>query len=143
MGYKGRYAAIASEIFGQMPRRWNFRRAEAAMAKKVTVSLVDDLDGKSAADETVFFGLDGISYEIDLSARNAKKLRGAYQPFIDAGRRVGGRRRRAAGASRVSTDRARAAAIRQWARENGYQVASRGRIPAELVDAYDAARTGR
>jgi Lsr2 len=112
------------------------------MAKKVTVSFVDDLDGRSAADETVFFGLDGISYEIDLSARNATKLRGAYQPFIDAGRRVGGRRR-AAGASRVSMDRARAAAIRQWARENRYQVALRGRIPAALVDAYDAARTRR
>ena len=63
------------------------------MAKKVTVSFVDDLDGKTAADETVAFTLDGVAYEIDLSTKNAKKLRAALQPWIEAGRRVGGRRR--------------------------------------------------
>ena len=63
------------------------------MAKKVTVTLVDDFDGEGAADETVEFGLDGVSYEIDLSSKNAAKLRGDLKQWVDAGRRVGGRRR--------------------------------------------------
>jgi hypothetical protein len=63
------------------------------MAKKVTVTLVDDFDGEGAADETVEFGLDGVSYEIDLSSKNASKLRNDLKQWVDAGRRVGGRRR--------------------------------------------------
>ena len=61
------------------------------MAKKVTVTLVDDFDGEGAADETVEFGLDGVSYEIDLSSKNAAKLRNDLKQWVDAGRRVGGR----------------------------------------------------
>lgn len=63
------------------------------MAKKVTVTLVDDFDGSGAADETVEFGLDGVTYEIDLSTKNATKLRGDLKQWVAAGRRVGGRRR--------------------------------------------------
>lgn len=63
------------------------------MAKKVTVTLVDDFDGAGAADETVEFGLDGVTYEIDLSTKNAAKLRGDLKQWVAAGRRVGGRRR--------------------------------------------------
>jgi hypothetical protein len=63
------------------------------MAKKVTVTLVDDFDGEGAADETVEFSIDGVSYEIDLSAKNAKKLREVLMQWIEAGRRVGCRRR--------------------------------------------------
>ena len=112
------------------------------MAKKVTVSFVDDLDGKSAADETVAFTLDGVAYEIDLSTKNAKKLRAAHplQPWIEAGRRVGGRRRSSiVGASRIAAEPRESAAIRVWAREHGYQVARRGRIPVDVVDAFRAA----
>ena len=110
------------------------------MAKKVTVSFVDDLDGKTAADETVAFTLDGGAYEIDLSTKNAKKLRAALQPWIEAGRRVGGRRRSSiVGASRTATEPRESAAIRVWARNHGYQVARRGRIPADVVDAFRAA----
>src|SRR6185437_5083352 len=69
------------------------RRTVMEMVKKVTVSLLDDLDGK-AADETVQFALDGVSYEIDLSEKNAKKLRSELQPWVTAGRRTGGSRRR-------------------------------------------------
>ena len=98
------------------------------MAKKVTVSFVDDLDGKTAADETVAFTLDGVAYEIDLSTKNAKKLRAALQPWIEAGRRVGGRRRSSiVGTSRITTEPRESAAIRVWARKHGYQVARRGR----------------
>ena len=64
------------------------------MAKKVTVTLVDDFDGEGPADETVEFSIDGVSFEIDLSARNAQKLRDELRPWSEAGRRVGGQPRR-------------------------------------------------
>ena len=112
------------------------------MAKKVTVTLVDDFDGEGAADETVEFGLDGVSYEIDLSNKNAAKLRNDLKAWVDAGRRVGGRRRgRSAGSGRgrAAIDREQSAAIREWARRNGHNVSTRGRIPADVIDAFHAA----
>ena len=56
------------------------------MAQKVTVTLVDDLDG-SQAEETVEFGLDGATYTIDLSGGNAGRLREAVaaHPVLVAG----------------------------------------------------------
>jgi hypothetical protein len=113
------------------------------MAKKVTVTLVDDFDGDGPADETVEFSIDGVSYEIDLSVKNAQKLRDEFKPWIDAGRRVGGRRRGRPGApgrgGRGSIDREQSAAIREWARRNGHKVSTRGRIPAEIIEAFHAA----
>ncbi|MCI4674475.1 histone-like nucleoid-structuring protein Lsr2 [Candidatus Mycolicibacterium alkanivorans] len=112
------------------------------MAKKVTVTLVDDFDGEGAADETVEFSLDGVSYEIDLSSKNAQKLRDQLKPWLEAGRRVGGRRRgRSAlpGRGGASIDREQSAAIREWARRNGRKVSTRGRIPADIIDAFHAA----
>ena len=112
------------------------------MAKKVTVTLVDDFDGDGPADETVEFALDGVSYEIDLSAKNAKKLREDLKQWIDAGRRVGGRRRGrscGSGRGRGSIDREQSAAIREWARRSGHKVSTRGRIPAEIIEAFHAA----
>ena len=91
------------------------------MAKKVTVTLVDDFDGAGAADETVEFGLDGVTYEIDLSSKNAAKLRGDLKQWVEAGRRVGGRRRGRSGSGRGrgAIDREQSAAIRDWARSRG------------------------
>ena len=113
------------------------------MAKKVTVTLVDDFDGEATADETVEFGLDGVSYEIDLSSKNAAKLRNDLKQWVEAGRRVGGRRRgraaSATGKGRGSIDREQSAAIREWARRNGHNVSTRGRIPADVIDAFHAA----
>ncbi|BBX88906.1 nucleoid-associated protein Lsr2 [Mycobacterium sp. NS-7484] len=112
------------------------------MAKKVTVTLVDDFDGEATADETVEFGLDGVTYEIDLSSKNAAKLRNDLKQWVEAGRRVGGRRRgRAAGPARGrgAIDREQSAAIREWARRNGHNVSTRGRIPADVIDAFHAA----
>lgn len=114
----------------------------SAMAKKVTVTLVDDFDNKSAADETVGFSLDGVNYEIDLASKNAEKLRGDMKSWVAAGRRVGGRRRsRSARADgvRKAIDRTQSAAIREWGRRNGYRVPGRGRIPADLLEAFRAA----
>ena len=112
------------------------------MAKKVTVTLVDDFDGDGPADETVEFSIDGVSYEIDLSAKNAKKLRDDLKQWIEAGRRVGGRRRGRSGGSgrgRATIDREQSAAIREWARRSGHKVSTRGRIPAEIIEAFHAA----
>ncbi len=112
------------------------------MAKKVTVTLVDDFDGEGPADETVEFSIDGVSYEIDLSAKNAQRIRDELKPWIDAGRRVGGRRRGRPGPpgrGRGSIDREQSAAIREWARRNGHKVSTRGRIPAEIIEAFHAA----
>jgi hypothetical protein len=115
------------------------------MAKKVTVTLVDDFDGEGAADETVEFAIDGVTYEIDLSSKNATKLRNELKPWVEASRRVGGRRRgRAAtatttGRGRAAIDREQSAAIREWARRNGHNVSTRGRIPADVIDAFHAA----
>jgi len=111
------------------------------MAQKVTVTLVDDLDG-GTAEETVEFGIDGVAYEIDLSSGNAGKLRGSLADYVANARKAGGRRkvagpaRRASGSGRASVDREQNAAIREWARKNGYNVSDRGRIPAEVLDAY-------
>jgi hypothetical protein len=112
------------------------------MAKKVIVTLVDDFDGEGVADETVEFGLDGVSYEIDLSAKNAAKLRTDLKRWVEAGRRVGGRRRgrsSGTGRGRGSIDREQSATIREWARSNGHNVSTRGRIPAGVIDAFHAA----
>jgi hypothetical protein len=108
------------------------------MAQKVQVILVDDLDG-GEAEESVSFSLDGVSYEIDLSADNAEALREAIAPWVGHARKVGGR-----GRGRVN-GRGRASAktdlgdVRAWARENGYQVSDRGRVSAEVMSAYDGA----
>ncbi|MCL2092006.1 MAG: Lsr2 family protein [Micrococcales bacterium] len=105
------------------------------MAQKVQTLLIDDIDG-SAADETVTFGLDGVSYEIDLTAANAAKLRDAIGVWVGSGRkvgRIGGRaRRRPAGSGDAQ-------AIRDWAKANGYEVSGRGRISAQVRAAYEAA----
>ncbi|WP_066933756.1 histone-like nucleoid-structuring protein Lsr2 [Streptomyces sp. NBRC 110611] len=108
------------------------------MAQKVQVLLVDDLDG-GEADETVTFALDGKSYEIDLSDANADKLRESLAEFVKAGRKTGGRsggRGKARASSAGSQDTAK---IRAWAKENGYSVNDRGRVPADIREAFEKA----
>jgi hypothetical protein len=112
------------------------------MAQRVSVVLVDDLDGSDAA-ETVSFGLDGVQYDIDLSEANADKLREVLAAYIGHARRAGGRRKSGSAAARSSSsgraNGASAADIRAWARENGWEVPERGRVSAEVREAYDAA----
>jgi hypothetical protein len=106
------------------------------MATKTVTELVDDLDGKPA-DETVSFGLDGVQYEIDLSAENAEALREALAPYQEAARRTGGRRgtgRAVRVASEMDTK-----AVRAWAASNGIELNGRGRIPGHVVEQYRAA----
>ncbi|WP_110208423.1 histone-like nucleoid-structuring protein Lsr2 [Nocardioides daejeonensis] len=106
------------------------------MAQKVNIVLVDDIDG-SEADETITFGLDGTSYEIDLNSANAEKLREALAPYVGHARKVGGGRR--AGRRAATSSGPSAADVRDWARSNGYEVSDRGRVPAEVREAYNAA----
>jgi|SRR3954463_14442498 hypothetical protein len=110
------------------------------MASKTLVILEDDLDG-GAADETVSFSLDGVSYEIDLSAKNAGKLRDALAAYVGSGRRVGGRAARGrAGAGKAARGGAvNTSEIRDWARAKGLDVSERGRIPATIIEQYNAA----
>lgn len=111
------------------------------MAQRVLVQLVDDIDGSELEEgggTTVQFALDGTSYEIDLSEKNAKKLRKALEPYVEAGRKVGGRSRRttATGGKRSKEELAN---IRSWWREQGNEIGDRGRIPQNVMDAYHAA----
>ena len=109
------------------------------MAQKVQVILVDDIDGGEAS-ETVSFALDGVSYEIDLSEKNAAGLRDALSSYVGHARRVGGRsssRRQSGARAGGSND---TAAVREWARQNGHQVSDRGRVPARVLEAYRAAK---
>jgi hypothetical protein len=108
------------------------------MAQKVQVILVDDLDG-GPAEETLSFSLDGVSYEIDLSAANASKLRDAFAAYKDNARRIGGRSAPGRGRARRGAGDNRTAQIREWARANGHQVNERGRVAAGIVAAYDKA----
>jgi len=126
-----------------------FTRKAIPVAQKTLVVLEDDLDG-GEADETVTFSLDGVNYEIDLSAGNAKKLRDSLSNFVGAARRTGGRsiagrgRPRAAAAVSGGASRSgRSAEIRAWAKSQNIKVNERGRIPAEVVEAYDKAHSSR
>jgi len=106
------------------------------MAQRVNIVLVDDIDGSDAT-ETVAFGLDGTSYEIDLNEKHAAKLRDSLASYVGHARKVsGGRRTRAA--AKVSATGASAKEIRDWARSNGFKVPDRGRIPADVREAFDA-----
>ena len=109
------------------------------MAQKTIVQLIDDLD-QGAAEETVSFGLDGANYEIDLSAKNAAKLRDALAVYVANARRSG--RTGASSAPRRGRsgrgDREQTQAIRDWARKNGFKVGEKGRIPGNVLEAYNS-----
>ncbi|SKO34904.1 Protein lsr2 precursor [Mycobacteroides abscessus subsp. abscessus] len=109
------------------------------MAKKITVNLVDDLDAESRADETVEFGIDGVNYEIDLTSGHAEQLRTQIGHWTARARKVGGGRRTRRHTGRSGLSKEKLAQVRAWAREHGHVVADRGRIPAELLDAFNAA----
>jgi hypothetical protein len=110
------------------------------VAQRVQIILEDDYDG-GVADETVTFGLDGAEYEIDLSSANATELRNALAPWLAHARKVGGRKRSRATASRPAAAESGGSTsdIRAWAIENGMEVSSRGRISSEVRQAYEQA----
>jgi len=113
------------------------------VARREVVVLEDDLEG-GTADETVKFALDGVQYEIDLTAKNAARLRESFSDFIAHGRRVGrggvvvGGRAAARARGSAAADREQNKAIRAWAKRKGRNISDRGRIPQEIVDEYNA-----
>ncbi len=121
------------------------------MAQKVQVLLVCDLhDDEVEGTETVAFGLDGSSYEIDVCDEHAGELRDAFAAYVGGARRAGRAAAPAQRRARPSSSGGRAAAagngdrqrvqeIREWARSNGHQVSERGRLSAAVVSAYEAA----
>lgn len=123
------------------------------MARRILHQLVDDLDGtvlEVGSGETVLFSLDGTAYEIDVTDENAAALRDALAPFIAAARSVSARSGsatgRTGGSGSSGGDRKQKRAgqrdytpVREWASSNGYRLSDRGRVPAAVLEAYDAA----
>ena len=120
------------------------------MAKRVTTQLVDDIDGSVIDDEsgeTIGFAVGGVEYVIDLKAKNANEFHRKLGYYIDHATRVGGRKRKpspagakpATAGTPAARDPAQTRAIRQWAFDEGYELSSRGRIPAAIEEAFDAA----
>ncbi|MFV8296012.1 histone-like nucleoid-structuring protein Lsr2 [Mycolicibacterium fortuitum] len=115
------------------------------MAERIVRQLIDDIDGSDITEgdgERVEFSLRGVDYQIDLSAANIAKLDKALKPYLTAATRIrGGRGRRPknVASESASASKAQLAAIRQWARKNGYEVLDRGRIKAEVIEAFEAA----
>jgi hypothetical protein len=107
------------------------------MAQKIQTLFIDDIDG-GEAEGTVRFALDGAEYEIDLSAKHSEELRDSLQNFIAHARKVGGSARRG-GRNPRRSNAIDTVAVRTWARENGYDIKERGRVPADLVAKYQAA----
>jgi hypothetical protein len=113
------------------------------MAKTVITQVTDDLDGSSGA-ETITFAYRGTNYEIDLSRRNASAFDKTMKPYVDAARKVttprGGRRGSSNGLRATRRNSAgQLASVREWARAEGYSVSDRGRISANVMEAYDKA----
>lgn len=115
------------------------------MARRIVHQLIDDLDGtvlEVGDGETVLFSLDGVAYEIDLTDTNATALRDALAPYVSAARTISSGR--GAGGSGAPRKRRRSgqqdySGVREWAKANGYEVSERGRVPAAVLEAYEAA----
>ena len=105
--------------------------------------VTDDLDGSAGA-ETISFAYRGTNYEIDLGRRNASAFDKMMWPYADAARKVTAPRagRRGSSDGRRTSRRSSAcelASIREWARAQGYSVSNRGRISANVMEAYEKA----
>lgn len=118
----------------------------APMARRIVHQLVDDIDGtllEAGEGETVLFSLDGVAYEIDLTEENANALRSALERYTNAARAVSSSRATSSAASagrkRRRSGQQDFSAVREWAKQNGYQVSERGRVPASVLEAYEAA----
>ncbi len=118
----------------------------SSMARRIVHQLVDDIDGtllEVGEGETVLFSLDGVAYEIDLTDENAAALRTSLERYTKAARTVSSARATssaaAAGRKRRRSGQQDFSAVREWAKQNGYQVSERGRVPASVLEAYEAA----
>lgn len=121
------------------------------MVSRVTVMLIDDLDGSDAS-QSVEFVYKNKVYTLDLNDDNASKLDDALAPYIAAAEKAGraqsstggraGRRQTVAGSggSEPAPDYT-AKEVRAWALANGVEVPARGRIPSRVIEKYKASPT--
>lgn len=107
------------------------------MAQQIQTLFIDDIDGGEAAG-TVRFALDGVEYEIDLSIKHTDELHTKLGKYIDHARKIGSTSKRAS-RGRRTTGAIKTTAVRSWAREQGYDIKDRGRVPTDLVTKYLAA----
>jgi hypothetical protein len=107
------------------------------MAQKIQTLFIDDIDGGDA-EGTVRFGLDGTDFEIDLSAKHNEELHKTLETYVRHARNVGGASRRTPHSRRTGAQAVDTAKVREWARENGYDIKDRCRVPADLVAKYQA-----
>lgn len=110
------------------------------MAQKISILLVDDIDGSDAV-ETVRFGLDGTQYEIDLSSEHAEELRALAAPYVRSARKTSGSGRGSARTRNAAGNGTDSGKIRDWAKDRGIKVNDRGRVPADVVTQYEAANS--
>jgi Lsr2 len=108
------------------------------VASRVVTLITDDLDGSEAA-ETIASSLEGASYEIDLSNAHAEELRSVLKPYMKAGRKAGGRKDGRGRSQGAPADKDQIKAIRDWAKKQGLKVSDRGRVSADVREAYDKA----
>jgi hypothetical protein len=123
---------------GDMIRRPTLQQRGTRVASRVVTLITDDLDGSEAA-ETIAFSLEGASYEIDLSNAHAEELRSVLKPYMKAGRKAGGRKDGRGRSQGASADKDQIKAIRDWAKSQGLKVSDRGRVSADVREAYDKA----
>lgn len=111
------------------------------MAQQFQVQYIDDLDGTDLGNEanSISFAFEGKEYTIDLSDENAEQFTQLMEPYIRSGHRVTGGKSKPARKASTSSSSGETKKIREWARDNGYDVSDRGRIPADIMDAYAAA----
>ena len=110
------------------------------MARLTEVVLTCDVhDGESEAAKTVTFTVEGQSYECELCEDHLAEFRDAMEVWSSHGRPASPRRSVGAGGRGRGGGRAASTAeVRDWARAQGMEVSSRGRVSAELRAAYDA-----
>ena len=123
-----------------------FRGSEAYPAVMATVTrtyLIDDLDGSTEDVSTIRLALDRQEFEIDLSAANEERLREKLAEFLAAAKASkptpARRGRKSPAAQSTRPDKEQTLALRKWARDNGYAVSNRGRIPKSVQEAFEAA----
>lgn len=110
------------------------------MAQKIVTIYTDDLTGEETTEAATHqIVIDGVAYEIDLAPESYDKFLEAIAPFTKAGRRVRAGKGKAAAAAKSAGGSGDTAAIRAWAKENGHHVNDRGRVPAEIREAYEKA----
>ena len=111
------------------------------MAQRVVTLLIDDLTGEESEDVTnVQFSVAGTDFEIDLNDKNHAEFMNALAPYMNNARRIKRSRKGKGGAGRASvSSNEDTARIREWARENGFEVNDRGRVSASIREAYEAA----